>query len=47
MEERERALVDAESKRKSRIRLFALLVFTDLLIVGYIVYEFIALFAKR
>lgn len=35
---------EQEIKRKSRVRLFALLVFVDLLLVGALVYEFIELF---
>lgn len=37
---------ELEMKRKSRIRLFGLLVVVDLLLVGYLVFEMILLFTK-
>jgi hypothetical protein len=46
MEERTLTPEEVEVKRKSRIRLFALLLVIDLAVLGYIVYEVIALFAK-
>lgn len=48
MAEEERTLTpeEIEMKRKSRVRLFGLLVVVDLLLIGYIVYEVILLFTK-
>ena len=46
MEEKTLTPEEAEVKRKSRIRLFALLLVIDLAVPGYIVYEVVALFAK-
>lgn len=48
MAEEERTLTpeELEMKRKSRVRLFGLLVVVDLLLIGYIVYEVILLFTK-
>ena len=45
-EERELTPEELEMKRKSRVRLFGLLVVVDLLLIGYFVYEMILLFTK-
>ena len=37
---------EIESKRKSRNRLFGLLVFVDIAFLGYLIYEIIILFVK-
>ena len=37
---------ELEMKRKSRVRLFGLLAVTDLLLIGYFVFEMILLFTK-
>ena len=45
-EERSLTPEELEMKRKSRVRLFGLLVVVDLLLIGYFVYEMILLFTK-
>ena len=48
MEETKKTLTPEEQLRKDRVRLrlFVLLVIFDILLVGYLVYEMIAIFAK-
>ena len=47
MDEKTLTPEEVETKRKSRIRLFALLLVIDLAVLGYIVYEVITLFTVK
>lgn len=49
MEENKKTLTPEEQVRKDRMRfrLFIILIATDILLIGYLVFEMISIFAKK